>query len=181
MTDECKPIDPTAFGLFFVALVSLPIALACIFSYAGIDNDISETGYLGISYLGWLLILASFFIVIAALKAYKANSNFGFIVFGLVGLGVCYAGLVGGDLYINLTLGILYLIGLVWSLRAKTLKNLTLIMLTTALIFIFGGLAVNDGSADSVWMLLKGIAALANFVLTVYLAFALADEHLPCY
>ena len=176
MTDECKPIDPTAFGLFFVALVSLPIALACIFSYAGIDNDIT-TG----NNLGYLLILASIFIVIAALKAYKANSNFGFIVFGLVGRGVCYAGLVGGDLYINLTLGILYLIGLVWSLRAKTLKNLTLIMLTTALIFIFGGLAVNDGSADSVWMLLKGIAALANFVLTVYLAFALADEHLPCY
>ena len=176
MTDECKPIDPTAFGLFFVALVSLPIALACIFSYAGIDNDIT-TG----NNLGYLLILASIFIVIAALKAYKANSNFGFIVFGLVGLGVCYAGLVGGDLYINLTLGILYLIGLVWSLRAKTLKNLTLIMLTTALIFIFGGRAVNDGSADSVWMLLKGIAALANFVLTVYLAFALADEHLPCY
>ena len=27
----------------------------------------------------------------------------------------------------------------------------------------------------------QGIAALGNFVLTLYLAFALADEHIPCY
>lgn len=47
MSDECKPIDPTAFGLFFVALVSLPIALACIFSYAGIENDITKGSNLG--------------------------------------------------------------------------------------------------------------------------------------
>ena len=176
MTDECKPIDPTAFGLFFVALVSLPIALVCIFSYAGVDNDIG-TG----ENLAGLLVLAAIFIAIAAMKAYKAGSNFGFIVFGMVALGVFYAGAVGGDLYINLTLGIMYLIALVWSFRAKNLKTLTTILLTTALIFIFGGLAVNDGSADSIWMLLKGIAALANFVLTLYLAFALADEHVPCY
>lgn len=76
MSDECKPIDPTAFGLFFVALVSLPIALACIFSYAGIENDITKG-----SNLGGLLMLAAFFILIASLKAYKAESNFGFIVF----------------------------------------------------------------------------------------------------
>lgn len=176
MTDECKPIDPTAFGLFFVALVSLPIALVCIFSYAGVDNDIGA-GY----NLGGLLMLAAIFIFIAAMKAYKAGSNFGFIVFGMVALGVFYAGAVGGDLYVNLTLGIMYLIALIWSFRAKNLKTLTTILLTTALIFIFGGLAVNDGSADSIWMLLKGIAALANFVLTLYLAFALADEHVPCY
>ena len=176
MTDECKPIDPTAFGLFFVALVSLPIALACIFSYAGLENDITYGNN-----LGGLLMLAAIFILIAALKAYKANSNFGFIVFGMVALGVFYAGWVGGDLYINITLGIMYLIALLWSFRAKNLKTLTFILLTTALIFIFGGLAANDGSADSIWMLLKGIAALGNFVLTLYLAFALADEHIPCY
>ncbi len=173
MTDECKPIDPTAFGLFFVALVSLPIALFCILTYAGVDNDIG-TG----NNLGYLLILASIFIAIASMKAYKAGSNFGFAVFGLVALGVFYAGAVGGDLYINLTLGIMYLVCLVWSIRAGTAKTLTAILLTTALIFIFGGLYANDTSCD-IWLLLKGIVALLNFVLNLYLAFALADEKLP--
>lgn len=173
MSDECKILDPTAFGLFFVALVSLPIALTCILTYGGVDNDIGV-------YLGDLLIIASIFIFIAAIAAYRAGSNFGFIVFGLVALGVFFAGYSGGDLYINVTLGIIYLVALIWSYRVGNPKTLTLILLTTALIFIFGGLQANTGEAD-VWLLLKGIAALANFVLTLYLAFALADEKLPCY
>ena len=152
MTDECKaPLDPTAFGLFFVALVSLPIAIAGILGFMEVSNDIGV-------YLGKLAIICSFFIACAALGAYKAGSNFGFIVFGLVAAGVYFSGAAGGDLYINVTLGIVYLV---------------------ALIFIFGGIAVQTG--DLIWTLLQGIAALANFVLTLYLAFALADEHLPCY
>ena len=173
MTDECKaPLDPTAFGLFFVALVSLPIALVCILGYAGVDNDIGAT-------LGPLLEIAAFFILIAALAAYRAGSNFGFIVFGLVALGVYFAGAYGGDLWINLTLGLIYVVSLIWSFRVGNPKTLTFILLTTALIFIFGGINVHTG--EDIWMLLKGIAALGNFVLTLYLAFALADEHLPCY
>ena len=176
MSDECKILDPTAFGLFFVALVSLPIALTCILTYGGVDNDIGL-------YLGDLLIIASIFIFIAAIAAYRAGSNFGFIVFGLVALGVFFAGYSGGDLYINVTLGIIYLVALIWSYRVGNPKTLTLILLTTALIFIFGGIATEAGADiyESVWLLLKGIAALANFVLTLYLAFALADEKLPCY
>ena len=173
MSDECKILDPTAFGLFFVALVSLPIALLCILTYAGVDNDIGL-------YLNDLLMLAAVFIFIAALAAYRAGSNFGFIVFGLVALGVFFAGSTAGDLYINVTLGIIYLVALIWSYRVGNPMTLTLILLTTALIFIFGGIQANTGEAD-VWLLLKGIAALANFVLTLYLAFALADEKLPCY
>ena len=164
MTDECKaPLDPTAFGLFFVALVSLPIAIAGILGFMEISNDIGL-------YLGKLAIICSFFIACAALGAYKAGSNFGFIVFGLV---------AGGDLYINVKLGIIYLVALIWSYHLGNPKTLTIILLTTALIFIFGGVAVQTG--DLIWTLLQGIAALANFVLTLYLAFALADEHLPCY
>lgn len=175
MTDECsKPLDTTAFGLFFVALVSLPIALVCILGFAGVENNIEP-------YLGDLLMIASFFILVAAIGAYRAGSNFGFIVFGMVALGVFFAGACAGDLWINLTLGIMYLIALVWSFRAGNLKTLTLILLTTALIFIFGGLAAQYDHGAEIFTLLKGIAALANFVLTLYLAFALADEKLPCY
>ena len=68
MSDECKILDPTAFGLFFVALVSLPIALTCILTYGGVDNDIGL-------YLGDPLIIASIFIFIAAIAAYRAGTT----------------------------------------------------------------------------------------------------------
>lgn len=170
MTDECKPIDPTAFGLFFVALVSLPIAIACFLRYSGSTESVEG--------LAELLKYASLFIFIAALAAYKAGSNFGFIVFGLVALGVYFAGAAGGNLYINVTLGLMYLVALVWSARIGNPKALTMILLTTALIFIFGGLAV-DGS--DVFLLLKGVAAIANFALNLYLAYALADGKVPVF
>lgn len=173
MTDECKaPLDPTAFGLFFVAVVSLPIALSGILGYADVSNDIGL-------YLGGLAKICAFFIAFAALGAYKAGSNFGFIVFGLVAAGVYFSGAYGGDMYINITLALIYLVALVWSYHLGNPKTLTIILLTTALIFLFGGLGA--GLDGAIWGLLQGIAALGNFVLTLYLAFALADEHLPCY
>ena len=85
MTDECKTIDPTAFGLFFVAVVSLPLALAGFFGYMG--NEWNATIMAGV---GSLLMVNGFFILLAALYAYKAGSNFGFVVFGLVSMGVFY-------------------------------------------------------------------------------------------
>ena len=81
---------------------------------------------------------------------------------------------------LSVSSGIIYLVALIWSYRVGNPKTLTLILLTTALIFLFLGIG---GFADSAVcsQLLMGIAALANFVLTLYLAFALADEKLPCY
>ena len=171
MSDECKAIDPTAFGLFFVALVSLPLALAGFLNFAGVDNEI-------MAHVPKLLMLGGFFILLASLFAYKAGSNFGFIVFGLVALGVFYAGYDGGDLYISITLGIIYLACLIWSYRAKTLKTLTFILLTTALVFFANGCVVETG-ADWAWLFL-GVAAILNFLLNFYLAYALADEHVKC-
>ncbi len=172
MSDECKTLDPTAFGLFFVALVSLPLALAGFMNGMGIENEI-------MAHVGKLLLVGGFFIFLASYFAYKAGSNFGFIVFGLVALGVFYAGYDGGDLYISITLGIIYLICLIWSVRAHTLKTLTIILLTTALVFFANGCVVEYG-ADWSWLFL-GVAAILNFAFNLYLAFALADEHMPCY
>ena len=172
MTEECKTLDPTAFGLFFVALVSLPLALAGFFNFAGIENEIMD-------HVSKLLMVGGFFIFLASMFAYRAGANFGFIVFGLVALGVFYAGYDGGDLYISITLGLIYLICLIWSVRAHTLKTLTCILLTTALVFFANGCVVETG-ADWSWLFL-GIAAILNFALNLYLAFALADEKLPCY
>lgn len=163
MTNKC--IDMTAFGLFFVALVSLPIALMSIVGYTE-----SDYGLLGED-LGKFLMVSAFFILIAAIGAYKTNSNFGCTVFGLVAAGVFFAGYAGGSIYTNLTLAIIFLVALVWSYLAQNTPVLTTILLTTALIFLFGGVAVAQG--DLIWLLLKGIAALANFALALFLAFSL--------
>ncbi|MDO5861302.1 MAG: hypothetical protein Q4Q58_00610 [Thermoplasmata archaeon] len=172
MTDDCKTIDPTAFGLFIVALVSLPLALSGLLGYFGVD-DITSTG------ISAFLFIGGIFILIASLYAYKAGSNFGFIVFGLVAMGVIFAGLGLADFYVCISLGIIYLVCLVWSIRAKTLKTLTLILLTTALVFFATGCSAQfDGDWTT---LFSGVAALLNFLLTLYLAFALADEHIRCY
>lgn len=175
MSDECKIIDPTAYGLFVVALVSLPLAIWGFMSYGGMTEE-AATLFAGVPSL---LTLGGAFILIASLLAYRAGSNFGFIVFALVAFGVIYAGWGSGDLYINIVLGIMYLICLIWSLRAHTLKTLTLILLTTALVFFANGCCAGvDGDWPTLFM---GIAAILNFILTLYLAFALADERIPCY
>ncbi|MDN5357073.1 MAG: hypothetical protein AB7D42_04595 [Candidatus Methanomethylophilaceae archaeon] len=163
MTEKC--IDTTALGLFFVALVSLPIAMVCFVTYA------DSTYGLASEQLGRFLMVCSAFILLAAIGAYRNGSNFGATVFGLVAAGVFFAGWAGGDIYTNISLGIIYLVGFVWSYIAKNSPILTTILVTTALIFIFGGVAVSEGT--DIWVLLKGIAAIANFVLTLYLAFTL--------
>ncbi len=172
MSDECKILDPTAFGLFFVALVSLPLALAGFFNGLGIENEIMV-------HAPKLLMVGGFFIFLASLFAYRAGANFGFIVFGLVALGVFYAGYDGGDLWISIVLGIIYLLCLVWSVRAHTLKTLTIILFTTALVFFANGCVVEYGE-DWAWLFL-GVAAILNFAFNIYLAYALADENVPCY
>lgn len=159
-----KRIDMTAFGLFFVALVSLPIALISILGYFEVDYGMAGEE------LGALLMVCAVFIMFAALGSYKCNSNFGTTVFGLVGAGVFFAGYAGGSLYTNLTLAVIYLAAFVWSYMAKSTPVLTTILLTTSLIFLFGGIAVPEAG---IWVLLKGLAALANFLLALYLAFML--------
>lgn len=174
MSDECKPLDPTAFGLFFVALLSLPVALLCFGIYMG-DAKMAAIPAVG------LLNVCSFFILIAAIGAYRAGSNFGFIVFGMVAAGVFLTVNAGGP-YVDLTLALMFIIALVWSYRVNNLKLLTMILVTTALVFLFGGLSgLMTGDMADIMVLLKGVAALGNFALSLYLAFALADEKLPCY
>lgn len=169
---ECqKCLDPTSYGLFLVAFVSLPIALVLL---------IKEPGNYGTD-LGPILMLGGALILIVSMLAFKADSNFGFIVFGLVGVGVFLSGFGGLGFYGNITLVVVYLMALVWSFAAHTPKLLSFILITTALIFLFQGLGAFDSSVE-MYGTLMGIAALANFVLAVYLAFALAlDSKLPVY
>jgi hypothetical protein len=166
---ECqKCLDPTAFGLFLVATVSLPLAMASLL-------DMQLDGPTLFTYGGVLILLV-------ALLAYRSDSNFGFVVFGLVGFAVLFTGISGGgDAWSNLTFGIMFILAIIWSILVKTPKNLTLILVTTALIFLVVG--INNGYPDVFGdngTNVLGVVALLNFLFNVYMAFALAlDGKLP--
>ncbi|MCL2334308.1 MAG: hypothetical protein FWC52_05940 [Candidatus Methanoplasma sp.] len=166
---ECqKCLDPTAFGLFLVAVVSLPLAVLQLWQ---------PDGWSSLPTAHFFLLMGALAIA-TALLAYRSDSNFGFIVFGLVGAAVFMTGWGMGFME-NITFGIIFVIAIIWSLIAKTPKNLSLILVTTALIFLFVGLWAYDGS--DWWHWLIGIAALFNFILSLYLAFALATEKLKVF
>jgi hypothetical protein len=158
---ECqKCLDPTSLGLFLVAVVSLPLAIVNLLNNGStVDPD--------------LFTVLGIFIIIVALLAYKADSNFGFVVFGLVGAAVLMTGL-GMGAWECIAFGIVFLLAIIWSVVAHTPKLLSCILVTTSLIFLTVGLSVIVGG--SYWPMVIGIVAGFNFLFTVYLAFALALE-----
>ncbi len=159
---ECtKCVDPTAMGLFLVAVVSLPLAINLLLEKPLPSSEFFEA--IGIM------------IIIVALIAYKSNSNFGFTVFGLVGTAVALTGFgMGTSGWEQISFAVVFVLAIIWSIIAKTPKLLSMICLTTSLIFLFVGLGVVVGG--SYWATLAGIAALGNFILNIYLSFALALE-----
>jgi hypothetical protein len=166
---ECtKCLDPTSFGLFLVAVVSLPLAITQLFNEQFVDGPISE-----------FFIVLGALIIIVAMLAYKSESNFGFIVFGLVGAAVLLTGFGIGP-WENITFSIVFILAIIWSLLVKTPKALSLILVTTALIFLTVGLSgVIDGDY---WHWLIGLSALFNFFFNIYLSYALAlDGRIPVF
>jgi hypothetical protein len=164
---ECqKCLDPTAFGLFLVATVSLPLAILQLAEPDKLDL-LPTTGF---------FILLGLLMIVVAMLAYRSDSNFGFVVFGLVGAAVVMTG-IGMGPYENITFAIMFILAIIWSIFAKTPKNLSLILVTTALIFLFVGLSSDGVIGGDYWHWLIGLAALFNFLFNVYLAFALALEN----
>jgi len=167
---ECqKCLDPTSFGLFLVAVVSLPLAVLQLWQ---------PDGFAWLPTGNFFLLIGALIIAVAIL-AYRSDSNFGFVVFGLVGAAVFMTGFGMGFME-NITFGFVFILAIIWSILAKTPKNLSLILVTTALIFLFVGFSMYDGS--DWWHWLIGIAALFNFLFNIYLAYALAlDGKLPVF
>jgi succinate-acetate transporter protein len=168
---ECvKCLDPTALGLFLVAAVSLPLAIANLLNDGqGVNN--------------LFFVIGGLLIILVGLYAFKADSNFGFTVFVLVGFAVFFTGVTAygsqaatdANGWENITLGIVFILAIIWSLVAKTPKVLSLILVTTALIFLVVGLSIL--SPNDSWPTILGVVALFNFLFNIYLAFALALEN----
>lgn len=162
---EFKALDPTACGLFLVAVVSLPLAILQL-----LNEGVPSASFFTV--IG-LLILA------VAVFAWRAESNFGFTVFTLVGAAVTLTGLGMGS-WECIAFALVYFLAIIWSLNIKAPKSLTIICLTTGLIFLTVGLSgLIDGDY---WHWLIGISALLNFIFNIYLSFALAmDGKIPVF
>jgi len=172
---ECqKCLDPTSFGLFLVATISLPLAL---WNLIGKENAAGVTVYDG-GPASMAFVVIGLLIIVVAMLAYKSDSNFGFIVFGLVGAAVTLSGL-GADSYTALAFAFMFLLAIIWSVLAKTPKNLSLILVTTTLVFLTVGLS--GLIAGDYWHWVIGICALFNFLFNIFMAYALATEKLPVF
>ncbi len=161
---EFKPLDPTACGLFFVAAISLPLALGQLVNDASVIPllpSLPAFKVIGIC------------ILVIALLAYIAGSNFGFTVFALVGAAVALTGFGMGPIE-NIVLALIYFIAILWSIQIGTPKALTVICLTTGLIFLTVGLSGIIGGDYWHWAI--GISALLNFIFNLYLSVTLALE-----
>jgi len=161
--NETKKVDPTAFGLFLVAAVSFPLALSFLIG----DEDLGFK-------LEPLALTAGVLIAAVAYLAWKAGSNFGFTVFGLVGAAVFLTGTGGLSFFGDLGFAVLFIITVIWSIMAKTPLTLTLILVFTTLIFLF--VALFSWQGDDIYKTLAGVSALLNFLATAYLGLALASE-----
>ncbi len=104
---EFKPLDPTACGLFFVAAISLPLALGQL---------VNDPSVFPVLPSGPAFIVIGICILVIALLAYIAGSNFGFTVFALVGAAVALTGYGIGPVE-NLTFALLYFFAILWSLK----------------------------------------------------------------
>ena len=163
---ECKNLDPTALGLFLVAVVSLALGLGLLLE---VGDAVGPGGDFFV-FMGVLILFVAYF-------AYRAESQFGFTVFALVGAAVALTGYGGADggmgAYGNLAFAIVFLLSIIWSLIAKTPKLLSLILVTTTLVFLIVALTP---MVDADLSKALGIFALLNGIFALYLAFALALE-----
>ncbi len=153
---EFKPIDPTACGLLFVAAISFPLALSCF-----VETVIPAE----------LFMLIGAMIMLVAVAAWRAESAFGFTVFLLVGAAVFATG-YGIDSWGSVGFGIIFLFCIIWSIIAKTPRLLTLLLITTAFVFLLAGLNGIIGGLTTI----LGVVAALNFLFNFYLGMSLATE-----
>jgi hypothetical protein len=179
-------------GLLFIGFITLVIGLFAFDQYNALNGSTADPmiagGVFAVALLGGLAV------ALIAIFAYKANSNFGASLFGWIAVslllvaafGGAFAGLFNLDLsdswFLWIVIAIFYLVFTVWAFLAGTPKLLLGILVITALVFLFLGLALNAETADSMktMSLIMGIFGILDFLLATYLGLALTEECAKC-
>ena len=155
MTEAQANLDPSTLGFFLVAVVSLPLALAQLLEKGG-------------PVPGFFLVIGILIFLVGA-WAWKCNSNFGFTVFALVGAAVFLTG-YGMGYWENIAFAIVFAFAAVWTILIGTGKNLTIILIVTALLFLFVGLSDGELVGGDYWRWLIGIDSVLLFISSFYMA-----------
>lgn len=168
---QTEHIDPTGFGLLLAAAVSLPGALDCLLT----GNVSHWAGSSIAAVIGVMLIVVAYL-------AYKANSTFGMTVFGTVGVGVLCVGLGDAGTGALFVFGIIYLFAIFWSICIKTPKLLTMLLVTTALIFLIAGVStlLTGDAAKNIGYVL-GVVYLFNFIFNFWLGAGLCCDKIKTF
>lgn len=166
MTEDIN-LDPTAFGLFMVAAIMLPLAVLDLWSDPKAATNLTT-----------IFTVAGIVLLLVTAWCWKCKANFGLCVFGLVAFGVLLTGLGnsfgGSGAFFNIGLAVLFLAFTGLSVMIKTQKLLTLIILMTALIFLFSGLTV---LVDGDWVgKVQGVFCIINFIACFWLGFGLVSD-----
>ncbi len=176
-------------GLLFIGFITLVIGLYGIDQYIGGSTayPMIESGAFAVALFGGLAL------ALIAVFAYKANSNFGASLFGWISLSLLLVAAKSGAFapmfdftidgwFLWVVIAIFYLIFAIWAFLAGTPKLLLGILVITAMVFLFLGLAFNPDIADSAktMFLIMGIFGILDFLLATYLGLALTEECAKC-
>lgn len=176
-------------GLLFIGFITLVIGLFGIDAYQGAADPMIGDGVFAVAFLGGIAL------AIIALFAYKANSNFGASLFGWIALSLlllaAYGEAFGYMFFLDvgyswmlwIAIAIFYLIFTVWAFLADLPKMLLGVLVLTALVFLFLGIAISTdiaGSDPGTMFLLVGIFAILDFLLATYLGLALTEDCAKC-
>ena len=178
-------------GLLFIGFITLVVGLFGIDQYNALGGSTADpmiaSGVFAVALFGGLAL------VLIAFYAYKAGSNFGASLFGWIALSLLFVAAFGGAFtglfsftldgwFLWVVIAIFYLIFAIWAFLAGTPKMLLAILVITAMVFLFLGLALNADTADSMktMFLIMGIFGILDFLLATYLGLALTEECAKC-
>lgn len=178
-------------GLLFIGFITLVVGLFGIDQYNALGGSTADpmiaSGVFAVALIGGLAL------ALIAFYAYKANSNFGASLFGWIALSLLFVAAFGGAFgglfnftldgwFLWVVIAIFYLIFAIWAFLAGTPKLLLAILVITAMVFLFLGLAINADTTDSMktMFLIMGIFGILDFLLATYLGLALTEECAKC-
>ena len=169
-------IDPTVPALFLVALITL------VFGFLGIDSYQNMGWKLGLVAAPLAAAIGIVFVVFT-ISAIRVGNAFAAALFGFVAIAL-YAvqyGLPVKSMMMFIILALIFIVFVIVAFMVGAPKLLAIMLLCVALLYLFVGLFVDAGKADSVYGLLFGIFGILAGLLSLYLAFALSTQKLPVF
>ena len=178
-------------GLFLLSFVMLVFAMVGIFGYM---EDAKFGALAGASV--WIMGAAGILFAFLGYASWKGGNKFLMVIFlFLAFFAAIYSGTIifaagapiGVDL-IYIIIAVFVIIFAIWAFIIKAGMMLTVLLITSALVFLFYALALpalQPGSTldwPGIYLLLLGIFALISFALATYLALAdCTDGKLPTF